>query len=315
MQVKKPTEWLVAGMLAVALAGAGCGGQSEAEADKTTTASQAAAPAQPSGESAPATPEESGQTLEILSVLSVEQEVDLLARRDGIVVEIARDQGSRVQKGMVLARLDDQDLLAQLNRARADLHVARSNVKYNEAEVRARQAAYRRAQEMHELGLNSDADLEEAEFKAKGAEYDLESWRAVVDRTQAEIHLLELELEKTRIHAPFSGVVARRYIRFGQNVLKDQKCFRLTQLAPLQVRFLVPEAAARRPRVGDWLEVVALGNSQRVYRARIRKVSPVVDPASGGIEVMAELTHADLEVLRPGMGVHVLWSLSPRSAP
>ncbi len=309
----KQAEWLVAGMVAVSLSGAGCGGTPEA--DRPSTAPEPTASAQPSDESTPGTPEGSGQTLEILSVLSVEQEVDLLARRDGLVVEIARDQGSWVQKGMVLARLDDQDLLAQLDRARADLQVARSSVKYNEAELKARQAAHRRAQEMRKLGLNSDADLEEAEFKAKGAEYDLESWRAVVQRTQAEVRMLELELEKTRIRAPFSGVVARRYIRRGQNVLKDDKCFRLSQLAPLQVRFLVPETVARPPRVGDWVEVIPVGDGQRAYRARIRKVSPVVDPASGGIEVMAELTRADLEALRPGMGVRILWNLSPRPAP
>ncbi|MBI4466593.1 MAG: efflux RND transporter periplasmic adaptor subunit [Acidobacteria bacterium] len=260
----------------------------------------------------PAAPAESAsapkpESLEILSLLSVEREVDVLAQVDGVVEEILQDQGVRVEKGTELARLDDRDLQAKLARARADLEVAKNNVKFNEAELKARQAAYRRAQEMFKEGLNSQADLEEAEFKAKGAEYDLESWRSIVTRTEADIRVLELELEKTGIRAPFGGVVALRYIRPGQFVRKDDKCFRLSQLAPLQVRFLVPETAPRRPKPGELVNVAPVSDAQRVYIARIQSVSPTVDPASGSYDVTAVLTGADLGELRPGMSVRVLW--------
>jgi RND family efflux transporter MFP subunit len=287
-------------LVATALAGAGCGESPKPAAPAAPPASAAAA--------APAAPTVAGtDTLEILTVLSVEREVDVLAQRDGIVEEIVQDQGARVEKGAVLARMDDRELRAKLERARADLVAAESNVKYNEAELKAREAAYRRAQEMFRLGLNSQADLEEAEFRAKGAQFDLESWRAVVARTEADIRLLELELEKTTLRAPFGGVVALRFIRPGQSLVKDEKCFRLSQLAPLQVQFLVPETAARRPQLGEVVNVAPVSDSQRVYVARVQKVSPTVDPASGSYDVTAVLTGGDLEELRPGMSVKVLW--------
>jgi membrane fusion protein (multidrug efflux system) len=160
---------------------------------------------------------------------------------------------------------------------------------------------------MNKLGLNSQADLEEAEFRAQGARFDLESWRAVVERTRADIRVQELELEKTRLRAPFDGVVARRYIRVGQNVLKDEKCFRFSQLAPLQVRFLVPETSAQHPRPGDEVRVALAGDAQRAFPARILKVSPTVDAASGSFEVTAQLSGGDLGGLRPGMAVRVVW--------
>jgi membrane fusion protein (multidrug efflux system) len=245
-------------------------------------------------------------------VLSVEQEVDVLAQREGVVVDLACDEGSQVEKGAVLARLDDRTLVAELDRARDNLKVANENVKYNEAEVKAQQAAYRRAQELRKYGLGSDAALEEAEFKATGAQHDLESWRAVVERSQAEIRLAELEVEKTRIGAPFSGVVTRRYIRLGQSILKDEKCFRLSQLAPLRVRFLVPETAALRPNTGMQVKLSLVSDSQRILTARVQKVSPTIDPASGSYEVTAQLIAPDLRDLRPGMAVRVLW---PANAP
>jgi membrane fusion protein (multidrug efflux system) len=254
--------------------------------------------------------------VEFLSVLSVEQEVDVLAQREGVIVELACEEGSRVEKGAVLARLDDRSLVAELDRARDNLQVANENVKYNEAEFKARQAAYRRALELRKYGLKSDADVEEAEFRATGAQHDLESWRAVVERSQAEIRLAELEVEKTRISAPFSGVVTRRYVRFGQGLLKDEKCFRLSQLAPLLVRFLVPETAARQPKTGMLVKLSLVSDSNRIFAARVQKVSPTVDPASGSYEVTVYLTAPDLSDLRPGMAVRVLWpGGSPSSKP
>lgn len=312
MRVRRPVAGWMALALASALAATGCGGPSESAHTQTQAAPVPVA--EPPVELLPTTPARASEALEILSVLSVEHEVDVLAQRDGIVEEILRDQGARVKKGTVLARLDDRELLARVDRARAELEVAQSNVKYNEAEVKARKAAHRRAQEMRKLGLNSDADLEEAEFRAQGAEFDLESWRAVVDRTRADLRVLELELEKTGIRAPFGGVVARRYIRPGQYVLKDDKCFRLSQLSPLQVRFLVPETATRLPQQGERVNVVPVSDSQRVYVARIRRVSPVVDAASGSYDVTAVLAGEDLSGLRPGMAVRVLWGAAAGGA-
>lgn len=306
--MKRPEVFLVA-MVAFSLGALACGESKPAPAQATSPATTAPKPTTPAPQ--PVT-KEPPEATEILSVLSVEHEVNVLAQRRGIVVEIVSDQGAVVQKGTVLARLDDRELQAQLARARADLQVAQSNVKYNEAEVKAREAAYRRAQEMRNAGLNSDADLEEAEFRAQGARFDLESWRSVVERNRAEIRVLELELEKTRIRAPFHGVVVSRAIRMGQDVLADEKCFRLSQLAPLLVRFLVPESLARIPRVGDSVEVALHADRQRRYSARIQKVSPVVDAASGSYDVTAQLTGPDLQSLRPGMSVRVLWRAAPK---
>lgn len=289
-----------------ALACWACSGPSRAPAGAPASAAPTAAPTRA------ALPAE---TLEILSLISVEHEVDLLAQRDGVVRKVFRDQGAIVARGDVLARLDDRDLMAELDRAKADVRVAEYNVKYNEAELKAKQANLRRHAELLRLGLTSQADYEKAEFEAKGAEYDLAAWHVTVERTQAEVRKHEADLDKTRLRAPFSGVVARRHIRDGQSVLKDDKCFRLSELRPLQVRFLVPEGARRRPVVGDAVNVVTVGEDGHPLRAVIRRVSPVVDPGSDSVEVMAELSGPDLAGLRPGTAVRILWTAQAASAP
>jgi RND family efflux transporter MFP subunit len=295
--------------VALAIAGYGCGNSSVASgpdsaSNRTPTPSPASSASQQAVSQAPAKPSDIG---DILSVLSVEHQVDVSTQRDGVIVSIARDEGSAVKAGDIMGQLDDRSLQMELVKARDDLRVSQNNVKYKEAELKAKTAAHRRQQQLRELGLSSDADLEAAEFQAKGAEYDLRGWEALVESGQAEIHRFEIEIDQTRLRAPFSGVVVRRYVREGQGVAKEEKCFRVSHLAPLQVLFQVPESSGRRPERGAPVDLFLVADSKRLLIARVVKVSPTVDPAGDSYNVTAQLTGTGLSDLRPGMAVRIGW--------
>jgi membrane fusion protein (multidrug efflux system) len=300
----KRGEKLLAAML-LALVAAGCGSESS-EKPAAATPPGSRSQAQPAASSG-ARPGSMQAAREIPSVLTVEREVDVLAQRQGAVVELAAEEGATVEKGALLARLDDRSLQAQLEKARADVRIAESNVKFNEAELKANEAHYQRAKLMFDEGLGSKAELDAAEFKAKGSAYDVESWKAGVEKNRAELRGLEVELEKSHIRAPFHGVVTRRYIRDGQTVLNSDKCFRLSQLSPLLVEFLVSEIDPHRPAVGMQVRGTLVNDPSRTFEARIQRVGPVVDAASGSYNVTAELLRPDAD-LKPGMAVRVAWT-------
>jgi len=115
---------------------------------------------------------------------------------------------------------------------------------------------------------------------------------------------LEFELEKTRITAPFDGVVARRYLRVGQEVAKNDRLFWISAVAPLRVKFSLPEAYLGSIRKGTELIVVTSAAPGEVHHARVVLVSPVVDPSSDTIDVTAEL-QAPSPNLRPGMTANI----------
>jgi RND family efflux transporter MFP subunit len=301
--MKRATWFFIA---ALALGGTGCGNSSDASGPSPAPS---APPASSPSSAAPAKPANTG---DILSVLSVEHQVDVASERDGTVVSIAKDEGSFVKAGDILGQLDDRTLQMELIKARDDLKVAQNNVKYKEAELKAKGAALRRQQQLRQYGLSSEADLEASEFSAKAAEYDLHGWEALTESSEAEIHRFEIEIDQTRLRAPFSGVVARRYIRQGQAVAKDERCFRVSQLGPLQVRFQVPESAGRRPAIGTLVNLTLVDNPARSYGARVVKVSPTVDPASDSYDVIAQLAGPGLSDLRPGMAIRVAWPETPR---
>jgi RND family efflux transporter MFP subunit len=233
--------------------------------------------------------------------------VDITAQRDGLVMSLNHDEGSSVKVGDVLGQIDDRSLQMELIKANSDLQVEENNRKYKEAELKAKTAAFHRQQQLRALGLSSDADLEAAEFEAKAAEYDLHGYEALVESGHAEIDRLKLEEDQTRIHAPFAGVVVRRYIREGQAISKGDKCFRVSQLSPLQVQFQVPESSGRHPTLGTPVELSLVEDSTRALTARVTKVSPTIDAASDSYDVLAQLTGPKISDLRPGMAVKVLW--------
>ena len=312
-----PATRLVFLTLALALGTWGCGSSSDAQ-NRTPagpSGTQAASSSSHAGRQPDAAADGGAGPAGILTVLSVEREVDILAQRDGILVHALKDEGQEVRAGEELARLDDRQVQAELEKAQADLKVSEDNVLYNEAEWKAKEANYRRYQQLRELGLSSEADLENAEFLAKGAEYDLQAWHATVESNKASIRQLEAQLDQTRIRAPFSGVVARRYVREGQSVVKDDKCFRISQLSPLEVQFEVPEASLRKPSMGDSIHLTLAGQSARELTARIIKLSPTVDPASDSYDVTARLMGSNLAGLRPGMAVRVDWPGATASMP
>jgi membrane fusion protein (multidrug efflux system) len=270
-----------------------------------------ASAAEPVRSPAPVTsPAPSAVQREIPAVLTVEHEVDVLAEHDGVVLEMLADEGAKVESGAILARLDSREVESQLEQARADFKISEFNVKYNEAELHANQARLERAQMMFNEGLGSKADLDEAEFRAKGSAYDLESWKAQVEKRRAQVRALDLELDRTRIRAPFAGVVSRRYLRQGEMVSKGTPCYRLSQLGPLLVEFQVPETDANKPAAEQTVHGTLLSDPNRSFEARIVRVSPVVDAASGSYQVTASLVAPGTD-LKPGMAVRVSWAENP----
>ena len=234
----------------------------------------------------------------------VENQVDVQAQRDGIVAKVNVDAGTMVRKGQLLATLDDRQITADKEAADAKVRSSAADLKGWEGEVKVLKADRDRAEKMWEAQLITKQDLEHARFKVEADESEVERARENLQNAQATARSLALELGKTRIQAPFNGVVARRYVRAGQQVAIGDRLFWVTAVAPLRVKFTLPERFLGYVKKGDELNVTAADGQQK-HTAKVIQVSPVVDPSSGTIEVLAEVMGAAAD-LRPGMTANVL---------
>src|ERR1035441_6530746 len=150
--------------------------------------------------------------------LIVEHQVDVDSQRDGVVAEIHAEPGLLVRTGQFLAQLDDRQITADLNAARAHTRSTAADLKNWESEAKVLEADAQRARKMWDAQLITQEQFDHARFKAESDQWDVRRVQEWLVNAQQIEHSLELELEKTRIRAPFSGVVARRYVRVGQQV-------------------------------------------------------------------------------------------------
>jgi RND family efflux transporter MFP subunit len=237
----------------------------------------------------------------------VEDQVDVAAQRDGIIAKIMAEPGTPVKKGQLLAGLDDRQISADLEAARAKTRSTEDDLKNWQAEAKVLEVDYARAEKLWEAQIIPKEQLDHARYKAESDEWDVKRVSELLTNAKENEQSLELEQEKTRITAPFDGVVARRYIRIGQSVARSDRLFWVTAVAPLRIRVTLPERFLGRIHPGVMVGITAAENpAAGNYHARVIEVSPVVDPSSDTIDVLAELT-GNTSGLRPGMraDVHV----------
>jgi membrane fusion protein, multidrug efflux system len=237
--------------------------------------------------------------------LIVEHQVDVAAQRDGVVATVQAEPGLGVREGQLLAQLDDRQITADLDAARARTRGAAADLKNWEAESKVLEADAARARKMWEAQLITQEQYDHARYKAESDQWDVKRAQEVLVNAQQTEHSLELELEKTRILAPFPGIVARRYVRAGQQVARGDRLFWITETAPLRVKFTLPERFAGRLQRGQVLELTSPDSVDSKYSAKITEISPVIDPSSGTIEVLAQLVGPTKD-LRPGMTTSIL---------
>lgn len=198
-------------------------------------------------------------------------EATVVAKTNGILMQLMVEEGDAVKAGQVLARLDTD---------RKGLALAQQKATLSKLE-----SEFNRSRELYERQLVS-ADAHE---KIRS---DLEIQRAAVD-------IAELELSYTRIQAPISGVIAERMVKEGNLVQTNGVLFRIVDGDRLEAVLNVPERELATLQVGlpASLEVDAVPGSR--FTGRIDRISPVVDAGSGTFRVTA--LFEGQPQLRPGM--------------
>ncbi|MBV8051327.1 MAG: efflux RND transporter periplasmic adaptor subunit [Acidobacteriaceae bacterium] len=236
--------------------------------------------------------------------LIVENQVDVDAQKEGTIASIAADTGTRVQTGEILAQLDDRQARANLEAAAARTRSTEADLHNWEAEAKVLDADLRRAEKLWEAGVIPQEQMEHVRYKAESDHWDVERVQQLLVDAQATEHSLQLELEKTKVVAPFDGIVARRYARVGQKIAVGDRLFWVTAESPLRVRFTLPETFMGRISKGQHFALTSPDIQSQQWNTAVVQISPVVDPSSGTIEVLCEVLGPPAG-LRPGMTANV----------
>lgn len=212
------------------------------------------------------------------------QAVELRPDEQGRIVELLFREGQSVAAGTPLIRIDDAMLRAQAERAAADRDLARQQLE--------------RVRRLRAENATAPADLERAEAAARSAE--------------AALAVLQLQIERSVVRAPFGGVVGQRFVSVGDYVTPSSRLLTLQTVDPQQVVLDVPERHAIALRSGQTVEFTIAAQSERVFTARVEFIDPVVQDANRTILVKARAPNRD-GVLRPGMFVEARLATGTRA--
>ncbi len=198
------------------------------------------------------------------------------------VTEVAVDEGDVVERGQILARLNDSILRAQIAQQSAVISEL-------EASLATAQSDVQRAQSVG-AGVISAQTAEQRATLAKTTSAKLAAARASLDEINAR-------LKQTEIVAPAAGMIASRSVEPGQVVQTGTEMFRLIRDRRLEVDALVPEAELLSVRDGQSVRV--FGPAGSVETGSVRIVAPIVDAKTRLGTVRIALDSAT--TLKPGM--------------
>lgn len=257
-------------LLCVVLLAAGCGSPAQSSPDEAPT--QAPVPVE-------ATPVERGTATAAFSgtaALQAEHEAAVVARTEGVVVELLVEEGQYVRAQQPLARLDDRRLALEVQRA--------------EATLRQLERAFERTQVMHDKQLVSRETFDQARS-------DYEAQKVATD-------LARLELTHATIRAPIAGWVSARHVKTGNLVRVHDAVFDVTSLDPLLAVLHVPERNVPPLRTGQPATLTFDALSGRPFSGQVRLISPVIDATTGTAAVTVEVRDPS-RTLKPGMFARV----------
>lgn len=197
-------------------------------------------------------------------------EVDLHAEASGRVTKIYFTEGSHVNKGDLLIKINDEDLRAQLSKT--------------QLQIKLNQSQLDRQNELLKINATSKQEFDVAENQLNSLKADKE--------------VIEAAIKKTEIRAPFSGVIGLRYVSEGSYVSPVTQIASIQNINPVKIDFSVPEKYAGMVIKGDVVNFY-IGETDQQINGKVYAIEPKIDLATRTLQIRA-LCDNKAEKILPG---------------
>jgi RND family efflux transporter MFP subunit len=274
-------------------------------------------------------------TLVLTAEFKPYQEVDVMAKVAGYISEINVDVGDRVRENQLLATLEIPEMADDLRKANA-------SVKRSEAEVRRADDELKRAESAHDIahlsyqrlasvaekkpGLIAQQEIDDAQSKDLVAEAQVSAAKSARASAEEQVNVNNSDVERvktlidyTRVTAPFTGVVTKRYADKGSMIqagtasqTQAMPVVRLSENSLLRLILPVPESVVPTVHIGQQVEV-RVPTLNRSFPGKVARFADKLSMATRTMDTEVDVPNPNL-VLIPGMYAEVdLW-LAQRNA-
>ncbi len=217
-------------------------------------------------------------TLEVSLTGQLEAEYAVVVRPEleGVIRSIEFDEGKPVEQGDVLFRLRDEEQIARLHEAQAAERLALD--------------VFERTRRLTSQDISSMARRTEA--------------AAALDEVRAKLELAQIDLDRTRIRAPFDGVAGSLMVGPGEWVKPETGLVSIEAVEKLQIVIAIPESGIALARIGGKIHLRVVSYPGERFAGEVFFISPSVDRATRRLIIKAWVSNEDHR-LKPGMFANV----------
>lgn len=203
-----------------------------------------------------------------MATLEAKNSVELTAATSGRLMKLYAKDGAQVKKGALLAKIDDSELQAQLKQAKSKAELARQKQE--------------RAKGLYEKDGATKADMESADAELKSAE--------------ASVELIQAQIAKTEVRAPFAGKLGFVNVSVGAWLTTGTSIVTLSEVKKLKAKFALPQRYASTLKAGDAVEI--RDEERNVTKSgKVKALEASLSESSRTRQVMVEVENGKGELL------------------
>jgi RND family efflux transporter MFP subunit len=227
----------------------------------------------------------------------------------GRLAKLTVGEGDQVKEGQLIAEIEAADVHAQAAQVRADISAAKARVERARAELADAQLKLSREEDLLKRGAGTQANADDARARVSTARAQIGSAEAEVGATAARQAAIAVQLDNTKIRAPFDGTVVRKLSEIGdvlspQAITPGQGILILQSLHDLEVWADVSESQYSKIKVGIPAEILLDAIPDKRFRGQLTEIRQQIDRAKAAVTVKVRFTDPSTGVL-PDMAAKV----------
>ncbi len=272
------------------------------------------------GTVAAAYPSQAITTLNATGRVSAFRKAAVSTKATGKLEYLGVQEGSVVKAGQVLARIENRDVIATQDQARANLRASKANLEQGLADLREAEANLRRTDDLAKKNFISGAQLDTAIARHDRAQAFVAALRGQIGVAEANLRATDVGVEQTIIRAPFDGVILTKNANVGDIITPfssaaDSKgaVVNIADMSTLEVEADVSENSLSKISVNMPVEIQLDAFPDLRLLGRVSRIVPTVDRSKATVLVKIEFVEKDPRVL-PDMSARVAFLQRPLSA-
>ncbi len=227
--------------------------------------------------------------IEAVGNLRAAQTSQLAAQMMGTLVEVRAREGDRVQRGQVLAVIDEAQPRAALDRATAADFAAQQEIRASDSDFALSESTFKRYQTLYDKKSVSPQEFDEIRARYQAAQARREMAHAGQAQANAALQQARTALGYTHIVAPFDGLVTEKKADVGTLASPGMPIFTVEDLHRYRLEATVNETDLRYVRLGQQAPIFVDSIGDRQLRGKVVEIVPAADPASRSFLVKIEV--------------------------